>query len=123
MGKLNNIQLEFSEGIHAFGFGNNWYVTISSLLPSKLLTDESLEEELSAKLELEFSTIQKVKCINAKFSDDGSKLMATKLNLLISVYDCRTAKEIWAFEVPIAIVVALSPNGTYFQTFKKPLAL
>ncbi|RZC20464.1 hypothetical protein D0Y65_007048 [Glycine soja] len=63
-----------------------------------------------------------VKCINAKFSDDGSKLMATKSNLLISVYDRRTAKEIWAFEVPNAIAAALSPNGTYFQTFQKPLA-
>ncbi|KAG5032476.1 hypothetical protein JHK82_016057 [Glycine max] len=63
-----------------------------------------------------------VKCINAKFSDNGSKLMVTKSNLLISVNDCRTAKEIWAFEVPIAIDVALSPNGTYFQTFQKTLA-
>ncbi|KAG5048891.1 hypothetical protein JHK85_009994 [Glycine max] len=62
-------------------------------------------------------TIQNVKCINAKFSNDGSKLMATKSNLFISVYDCRTAKEIWAFEVPIAITATLSPNGTYFQTF------
>ncbi|KHN07327.1 hypothetical protein glysoja_012625 [Glycine soja] len=40
--------------------------------------------------------------------------MATKSNSLISVYDCRIAED--------AIAAALSPNGTYFQTFQKPLA-
>ncbi|KAL5123617.1 Eukaryotic translation initiation factor 2A [Glycine soja] len=66
--------------------------------------------------------LEKVKCINAKFSDDGSKLMVTKSNSLISVYDCRIAEEIRAFEVPNVVAAALSPNGTYLQTFQKPSA-
>lgn len=64
--------------------------------------------------------LEKVNCINAKFSDDGSNLMVTKSNSLISVYDCSTAKEIRVFEVPNVVAAALSPKGTYLQTFQKP---
>ncbi|KOM31841.1 hypothetical protein LR48_Vigan01g139700 [Vigna angularis] len=66
--------------------------------------------------------LEKVNCINAKFSDDGSKLMITKSNSLITVYDCNTAKEIRAFEVPNVVAATLSPCGTYLQTFQKPSA-
>ncbi|KAK7400857.1 hypothetical protein VNO78_12165 [Psophocarpus tetragonolobus] len=66
--------------------------------------------------------LDKVKCVNAKFSDDGSKLMVTKSNSVISVYDCSSAKEIRAFEVPNVVAAILSPSGTYLQTFQKPSA-
>lgn len=46
--------------------------------------------------------------------------MVTKSNSLISVYDCSTAKEIRVFEVPNVVAAALSPKGTYLQTFQKP---
>lgn len=48
--------------------------------------------------------------------------MITKSNSLISVYDCNTAKEIRAFQVPNVVAATLSPCGTYLQTFQKPSA-
>ncbi|TKY59142.1 Eukaryotic translation initiation factor 2A [Spatholobus suberectus] len=66
--------------------------------------------------------LEKVNCTNAKFSDDGSKLMVTKSNSVISVYDCGSAKEIRSFEVPNVVAATLSPSGTYLQTFQKPSA-
>ncbi|KAJ1376108.1 WD40/YVTN repeat-like-containing domain superfamily, partial [Sesbania bispinosa] len=64
--------------------------------------------------------LEKVNCVNAKFSDDGSRLMVMKSNSVISVYDCKSAKEIRSFEVPNVVAAILSPCGTYLQTFKKP---
>ncbi|KAJ1398385.1 WD40/YVTN repeat-like-containing domain superfamily [Sesbania bispinosa] len=64
--------------------------------------------------------LEKVNCMNAKFSDDGSRLMVMKSNSVISVYDCKSAKEIRSFEVPNVVAAILSPRGTYLQTFKKP---
>ncbi|XP_061373432.1 eukaryotic translation initiation factor 2A [Gastrolobium bilobum] len=63
--------------------------------------------------------LEKVNCVNAKFSDDGSKLMVMKSNSVISVYDCKNAKEIRSFEVPNVGAAILSPCGTYLQTFQK----
>lgn len=64
--------------------------------------------------------LEKVNCTSAKYSDDGSRLMVMKSNSVISVYDCRTAKEVKSFEVPNVMAAILSPRGTYLQIFKKP---
>ncbi|RYQ83987.1 hypothetical protein Ahy_B10g102878 isoform B [Arachis hypogaea] len=64
--------------------------------------------------------LEKVSCVNAKFSDDGSRLMVTKSNSVISIYDCKSAKEIRSFEVPNVTSAILSPCGTFLQTFQKP---
>nr|KYP49814.1 Eukaryotic translation initiation factor 2A [Cajanus cajan] len=66
--------------------------------------------------------LEKVSCASAKFSDDGSKLMVTKSNSIVALYDCSTAKEIRSFQVPNLLATALSPRGTYLQTFQKPSA-
>lgn len=60
-----------------------------------------------------------VPCTNAKFSEDGSKLMVIKSESSISIYDCKTLKEIRCFESPNILAAALSPRGTYLQTFQK----
>ncbi|RAL48283.1 hypothetical protein DM860_005707 [Cuscuta australis] len=60
-----------------------------------------------------------VPCTSAKFSEDGSKLMVAKSGSLISVYDCRTLKEIRVFEIPNLLAGEISPCGTYLQTFQK----
>lgn len=64
--------------------------------------------------------LDKVSCLNAKFSDDGSLLMVVKSNSVITIYDCNTAKEIRSFQVPNLVASVLSPRGTYLQTFQKP---
>ncbi|KAL2344875.1 hypothetical protein Fmac_006160 [Flemingia macrophylla] len=66
--------------------------------------------------------LDKISCGSAKFSDNGSKLMLTKSNYVITLYDCATAKEIRSFQVPNLLAAALSPRGTYLQTFQKPSA-
>jgi translation initiation factor 2A len=64
--------------------------------------------------------LDKVNCLNAKFSDNGSLLMVVKSNSVISIYDCKNAKEIRSFEIPNLVASVLSPCGTYLQTFQKP---
>ncbi|KAK7319815.1 hypothetical protein RJT34_04543 [Clitoria ternatea] len=64
--------------------------------------------------------LENVTCVNAKFSDDGSKLMLIKSNSVISVYQCDTAKEIRSFDVPNLVAATLSPSATFLQTFQKP---
>ncbi|KAJ0693550.1 putative transcription factor WD40-like family [Helianthus annuus] len=63
--------------------------------------------------------LDKVPCTSAKFSDDGSKLMVIKSESTISIYDCKTLKETRSFESPNILAAALSPCGTYLQTFQK----
>nr|AKM76407.1 eukaryotic translation initiation factor eIF2A family protein [Monsonia emarginata] len=63
--------------------------------------------------------LETVACKNAKFSDDGSRLIVTKSDSTVSIYDCGTYKEIKLFEVPNFLAAALSPRGTYLQTFQK----
>ncbi|KAL8199805.1 hypothetical protein R6Q57_013379 [Mikania cordata] len=63
--------------------------------------------------------LDKVPCTSAKFSEDGSKLMVIKSESSISIYDCKTFKEIRCFESPNILAAALSPFGTYLQTFQK----
>ncbi|XP_059670472.1 eukaryotic translation initiation factor 2A-like isoform X1 [Cornus florida] len=61
---------------------------------------------------------ERVPCTSSKFSEDGSKLMVMKSDSVISIYDCRSSKEIRSFEVPNVLAATLSPNGTYLQTFQ-----
>nr|AKM76406.1 eukaryotic translation initiation factor eIF2A family protein [Hypseocharis bilobata] len=63
--------------------------------------------------------LERVPCTNAKFSEDGSRLMVTKSDSVVSIYDCSTSKEIRTFQVPNILAAALSPRGTYLQTFQK----
>ncbi|KAK9950270.1 hypothetical protein M0R45_005768 [Rubus argutus] len=62
---------------------------------------------------------EKISCSSTKFSEDGSKLMVVKSESVISIYDCTTYREIRSFQVPNLTAAALSPSGTYLQTFQK----
>ncbi|KAL6976148.1 hypothetical protein U1Q18_024939, partial [Sarracenia purpurea var. burkii] len=63
--------------------------------------------------------LERIPCTNAKFSEDGSKLMVLKPDSIISIYDCKGSKEIRSFEIPNLLAATLSPCGTYLQTFQK----
>ncbi|KAF8388592.1 hypothetical protein HHK36_027269 [Tetracentron sinense] len=63
--------------------------------------------------------LQRVPCKNARFSEDGSRLMVMKSDSTINIYDCRSSAEIRSFEVPNILAATLSPCGTYLQTFQK----
>lgn len=63
--------------------------------------------------------LDRVPCTSAKFSEDGSKLMVTKSDSIISIFDCKTLKEIRSFNVPNVLAAVISPCGTYLQTFQK----
>ncbi|KAK2632312.1 hypothetical protein EUGRSUZ_L01724 [Eucalyptus grandis] len=53
------------------------------------------------------------------FSTGGSRLMVIRSDSVIGVYDCSNFKEIRNFEIPNLAMAALSPCGTYLQTFQK----
>lgn len=63
--------------------------------------------------------LERIPCSNAKFSEDGCKLMVMKSDSVISIYDCKSSKELRSFEVPNILGATLSPCGTYLQTFQK----
>ncbi|KAM7277780.1 hypothetical protein ACFE04_004914 [Oxalis oulophora] len=63
--------------------------------------------------------LEKVPCLSTKFSEDGSKLIATKPDNVITIYDCSNFKEIRSFQIPNLLAATLSPSGTYLQTFQK----
>ncbi|XAR64590.1 hypothetical protein NMG60_11008329 [Bertholletia excelsa] len=63
--------------------------------------------------------LETISCTNVKFSEDGSKLMIMKSDSTISIYDCKSSKEIRSFQVPNILAATLSPKGTYLQTFQK----
>lgn len=63
--------------------------------------------------------LEKVPCTSATFSSDGSTLMVIKSDCVISIYECSNLKEIRSFQVPAVAAAALSPCGTYLQTFQK----
>ncbi|KAF5742762.1 eukaryotic translation initiation factor 2A [Tripterygium wilfordii] len=63
--------------------------------------------------------LENVVCTNATFSTDGSRLMVMKSDFVISIYDCSNYQEIKSFEVPNVAAAALSPCGTFLQTFQK----
>ncbi|XP_074281397.1 uncharacterized protein LOC141606242 [Silene latifolia] len=60
-----------------------------------------------------------VACKSAVFSEDGSRLMVIKPEGVISVFDCKTYKEIKSIHIPELLGASLSPRGTYVQTFQK----
>lgn len=62
--------------------------------------------------------LEKVACTSTKFSEDGSILLVTKSET-VTIYECRGFREIKSFEVPNLLAAALSPSGTYLQTFQK----
>ncbi|KAL6343302.1 hypothetical protein AAG906_022377 [Vitis piasezkii] len=64
--------------------------------------------------------LEKVICTNAKFSEDGSRLMVMKSDSSVSIYDCSSSKEIRSFAVPNMSAATMSPCGTYLQTFQNP---
>lgn len=64
--------------------------------------------------------LEKVICTNAKFSEDGSRLMVMKSDSTVSIYDCSSSKEIRSFAVPNMSAATMSPCGTYLQTFQRP---
>ncbi|KAK3002372.1 hypothetical protein RJ639_022533 [Escallonia herrerae] len=66
--------------------------------------------------------LDKIPCTNAKFSDNGSKLMVIKSESTIGIYDCKSSKELRTFEVLNLLAATLSPCGTYLQTFQKALS-
>lgn len=63
--------------------------------------------------------LEKVICTAARFSENGSRLMVTKSNTVISVQDCCSSTEIRSFDIPSLLAATLSPCGTYLQTFQK----
>ncbi|CAN6678554.1 unnamed protein product [Malus baccata var. baccata] len=63
--------------------------------------------------------LENVSCTSTKFSEDGSTLMGIKSDSVISIYDCTSYREIRSFQIPNVLAAALSPRGTYLQTFQK----
>ncbi|GAV82619.1 eIF2A domain-containing protein [Cephalotus follicularis] len=63
--------------------------------------------------------LDRVPCTSVKFSDDGSRLMVIKPDSVISIYDCSNFEEKRSFQIPNVAAAALSPCGTYLQTFQK----
>ncbi|KAM0977315.1 hypothetical protein ACFX13_020441 [Malus domestica] len=63
--------------------------------------------------------LENVSCSSTKFSEDGSTLMVIKSDSVISIYDCTSYREIRSFQIPNVLAAALSPRGTYLQTFQK----
>ncbi|XP_054809390.1 eukaryotic translation initiation factor 2A isoform X1 [Prosopis cineraria] len=66
--------------------------------------------------------LDKGSCLNAKFCDNGSRLLVMKSNSVITVYDCANFQEIRSFEIHYVAAAILSPCGTYLLTFQRPLA-
>ncbi|XP_020269612.1 eukaryotic translation initiation factor 2A isoform X2 [Asparagus officinalis] len=65
--------------------------------------------------------LERVPCSSAKFSENGSRLLVIKSTSVISIYDCSNdVTEIRSFEIPSVLAAALSPCGTFLQTFQKP---
>ncbi|KAK1314901.1 hypothetical protein QJS10_CPA06g01442 [Acorus calamus] len=63
--------------------------------------------------------LERVPCTTVKFSENGARLMVTKNGTSVSVYDCKSYTEIRSFEIPSLLSAALSPCGTFLQTFQK----
>ncbi|XP_077218470.1 eukaryotic translation initiation factor eIF2A family protein [Tasmannia lanceolata] len=63
--------------------------------------------------------IERVSCSRSIFCDNGSRLMVTKDNSTVSIYDCPSSAEIRTFEIPSLLASSISPCGTYLQTFQK----
>ncbi|CAA2990787.1 eukaryotic translation initiation factor 2A isoform X2 [Olea europaea var. sylvestris] len=64
--------------------------------------------------------LDKIQCTSAKFSEDGSKLMVMKSDSLVSIYECKSLREIRSLQVPNVLAATISPRGSYLQSFQKP---
>lgn len=63
--------------------------------------------------------LERVPCTAAKYSENGSRLMVMESGSSICVYDCNNFTEIKSFDIPSVSASALSPCGTFLQTFQK----
>ncbi|KAL3724307.1 hypothetical protein ACJRO7_029471 [Eucalyptus globulus] len=63
--------------------------------------------------------LDRTPCTSTMFSTDGSRLMVIRSDSVVGVYDCSNFKEIRNFEIPNLVTAALSPCGTYLQSFQK----
>ncbi|KAL2920843.1 Eukaryotic translation initiation factor 2A [Bienertia sinuspersici] len=64
----------------------------------------------------------KVACNSTTFSEDGCRLMVIKPDGIISIFDCKTYKEIRSVQVPSLVAANISPCGTYLQTYQRQSA-
>ncbi|KAF6161249.1 hypothetical protein GIB67_009136 [Kingdonia uniflora] len=62
---------------------------------------------------------ERVPCTSAKFSEDGSRYMVIQSDSTICIYNCCSSSEIRSFKILNVLAAALSPRGTYLQTFQK----
>lgn len=63
--------------------------------------------------------LERVPCTAAKYSENGSRLMVMESGSSICVYDCNSFTKIKSFDIPAVSASALSPCGTFLQTFQK----
>ncbi|KAF7084815.1 hypothetical protein CFC21_088344 [Triticum aestivum] len=63
--------------------------------------------------------LPKTACSATSFSRDGSRLLATVASASATVYDCSSLSVIRSFDLPGLTAAALSPTGSYLQTFQK----
>uniref|UniRef100_A0A453P1M5 Eukaryotic translation initiation factor 2A n=1 Tax=Aegilops tauschii subsp. strangulata TaxID=200361 RepID=A0A453P1M5_AEGTS len=63
--------------------------------------------------------LPKTACSATSFSSDGSRLLATVASASATVYDCSSLSVIRSFDLPGLTAAALSPTGSYLQTFQK----
>ncbi|KQK00250.1 eukaryotic translation initiation factor 2A [Brachypodium distachyon] len=63
--------------------------------------------------------LPKTPCSATSFSSDGSRLLATVASASATVYDCSSLSVIRTFELPGLTAAALSPTGSFLQTFQK----
>ncbi|KAL5700874.1 hypothetical protein ACHQM5_026276 [Ranunculus cassubicifolius] len=63
--------------------------------------------------------LEKVPCSTTKFSENGSRLMVATSDSTICIYDANSFAVIRTFEIPNCLAAAISPRGTYIQTFQK----
>uniref|UniRef100_A0A8I6Z1T8 Eukaryotic translation initiation factor 2A n=1 Tax=Hordeum vulgare subsp. vulgare TaxID=112509 RepID=A0A8I6Z1T8_HORVV len=63
--------------------------------------------------------LPKTACSATSFSTDGSRLLVTVAQASATVYDCSSLSVIRSFDLPGLTAAALSPTGSYLQTFQK----
>ncbi|VAI58290.1 unnamed protein product [Triticum turgidum subsp. durum] len=63
--------------------------------------------------------LPKTACSATSFSRDGSRLLATVASASATVYDCSSLSVIRSFDLSGLTAAALSPTGSYLQTFQK----
>uniref|UniRef100_A0ACD5YVW3 Uncharacterized protein n=1 Tax=Avena sativa TaxID=4498 RepID=A0ACD5YVW3_AVESA len=63
--------------------------------------------------------LPKTACSATTFSSDGSRLLVTVASASATVYDCSSLSVIRSFDLPGLTAAALSPTGSYLQTFQK----